>query len=459
MDLWPHQRDILGAAAARSRIALLLEMRLGKTRTAIAWSVVRTAGAGIARILVVGPTSALFAWESELWAVGEEHVYRLYTGSAGDRRRELSRLWSAEAGRHWALWNKEGWLANPETGDYPWSVVIIDESTFLKNPKAHVTKYFHQHFKYTAQRAILTGMPAPETLLDLWGQFAWLNRGRWMNTANFWEWRSRHFTDVGFPHPAWQPQGRSLALITAAVADQSFTLKREQVTELGLDQQKIYHVEHLELPAPLRKDYTALEASWMLNGEQAIWAVQVWSALRAMANGIVDGRLAWPGKIRRLTELLETGSLCSPLVVFSTRLLLVEEAAKALRTVQGGVAILTGATPPGERAKAILAYRAGRLGAICTQVQIASFGLDLSTAAAAVFLDCPPSLLVRLQAEDRIIGPQAQGPRGIVDLVTADSADADLHGLVAVKRWKTVLWRDALARATERRKDNVEAYA
>jgi len=56
----------------------------------------------------------------------------------------------------WTLANKEAWLSiGSQVAEKPWDAVVADESHFLKNPRAKVTKYFLKSFGMVPHRWVL----------------------------------------------------------------------------------------------------------------------------------------------------------------------------------------------------------------------------------------------------------------------------------------------------------------
>jgi SWI/SNF-related matrix-associated actin-dependent regulator 1 of chromatin subfamily A len=58
-----------------------------------------------------------------------------------------------------------------------YEVIIVDESTAIKNPKAKITKAIMEVSHNSKYRRILSGTPSPQGPHDLWSQFYFLDRG------------------------------------------------------------------------------------------------------------------------------------------------------------------------------------------------------------------------------------------------------------------------------------------
>src|SRR5690606_17681710 len=59
----------------------------------------------------------------------------------------------------------------------PWDVVILDESTKVRKPKAKVTQIALQYLSQASHRAVLTGLPNPEGPEDFVTQMMFLCGG------------------------------------------------------------------------------------------------------------------------------------------------------------------------------------------------------------------------------------------------------------------------------------------
>ncbi|MFH1394652.1 MAG: SNF2-related protein, partial [Candidatus Omnitrophota bacterium] len=89
-ELFGHQKRVLEWTSSRSKIALFLQMRLGKTLVAIRW--VQLAETPI-KALVIAPLSVLHVWESELHKENVEIAHiRTMTGTPPQRAKVLKSL-------------------------------------------------------------------------------------------------------------------------------------------------------------------------------------------------------------------------------------------------------------------------------------------------------------------------------------------------------------------------------
>jgi hypothetical protein len=320
---------------------------------------------------------------------------------------------------------------------YFWDAVVLDESTFIKNPKAQVTRFFLKNFRDVPHRWALTGLPAPEGPLDLWCQLAWLH-GRAFDCGNYWSFRSRRFEPdcMGFD---WDPKPGTSEMIEAELARRAFCLRRQ---DAGMTTPKVYERREVVLPPKMREAYEKAEKLFVLEYEgrevgRTVWATQRWHWLRQLCSGYVDRRLCWSGKIDELASLL-TGELAREQVVvwfaYNGEL---RACLEALRKKRVRAEVMLGEVKPERRRELERHFRRGWFRALLIQEAVAETGLDLSTADTAIYFSNHPGLEKRAQSEDRLIHPLKKSPCLYIDLVVKDSVEEVVSEKLAVKKWRS----------------------
>jgi SNF2 family DNA or RNA helicase len=218
-------------------------MGLGKTvSTLTALSDLRES-LDVYKTLVVAPKRvARKTWSDEIleWA----HLNHLTVSIAvGTEKQRLAAL-DAEADIH--LINRENceWLFNQfvkGTGKkqklirpWPWDTVVLDESQSFKSQSSKRWKAMRRLRKFYDRCIQLTGTPAPNGYLDLWAQFALLDRGqrlglterafknRWMNAPSRYD-----------PSNKWEMKGDwARQQIQELVADITISMDAEDYLDL-----------------------------------------------------------------------------------------------------------------------------------------------------------------------------------------------------------------------------------
>jgi hypothetical protein len=322
----------------------------------------------------------------------------------------------------------------PMEGEPPqWDVVVADESTFIKNPQAKVTRFFLNHVGRDAHRCILSGMPCPESLLELWCQLAWLD-GEAFGCRSYWSFRARYFQ----PDDDWKPRPEATVLVDRVLGMRTMRLTRKDV---GLDRHQVRERREVALPPALRKVYRRAERDFELETRtgvvSTIFATARWQWLRQMCGGFVDGELVWDGKIKELVYLLRGELSTEPVVVWFAYNTEIDAAQEALKKIGVTCRIMNGNVPQFQRHTDRDDFEAGRFRVFLIQQAVDTRGIDLSAASVAVYYSSHASGEMRTQSEDRILDVGKEGPLLYLDLVVPNTVDEDVAVLLEGKTWRS----------------------
>lgn len=430
----PHQRKALRWGRSKRSVALWMEMRLGKTLVSKWWADRRPQAN---RILVVAPLSALPSWREQLLEDGVplEAVATL-TGTAAQRLRAFERGDAANA--TWWLINYRGLTASggkTRTGksravpsayaQLPWDVVILDESTRIKSPKAQVTRVVLEWLARAPYKACLSGMPAPESPEDYVCQMLFLH-GEFMGCANYWDWRQRWMRPVG---PSWTLTGQAVSELRRAVREASFSMRRK---EAGMGSKLVRQTRHVELPAKVRRELQRAQEDLEVSVDDGRGTALTTNALTALTwcsqltGGRFprDARLHHDAKFRELTDLAKGDLRGEPLVVAATFTSEIHAATEALEKIGRRVVVVTGKSRK-DNAERVERFRRGKANAIVAQPKCLQMGVDLSMASATIHLSRWWGYEVNAQFDARTDHPSRKDPRLVVDIVARDSIDED----------------------------------
>jgi SNF2 family DNA or RNA helicase len=411
----PHQVQAFEYAMARTRIALFMEMRLGKTPVAIRWAVQR----GFRRVLIVAPLGPLTDWMRELHIEGipPSSITDLYPLS------KPARLEAAYGGSGFYLINYEALRITPALCDMDWDCVIADESTKIRNPKAQITKTFLKEFAAVPARALLSGLPNPEGPSDYFSQMQWLT-GHFMNFGNYWAWRNTFFHQDERIAWQWHPNRGTLAAVKESVHNAAFVMTRQRA---GMGETKIRSTRYVDMNAKQVAAMKQLKKNFQYEYIETNFATvrDVW--LARLAGGFSPDRenpeLLSDAKYNELYNLL-TGELKNEQVVvwfrFNEELIYVTTQLnkKGIRATS-----FTGASDRAERERARTGFQEGRYQVICGQVQVGKYSMNLSAADTAIYYSNSYEFEARTQSEDRIVHMTKQKPLLYIDLVTRGSID------------------------------------
>lgn len=413
-SLFPHQQQALAYAQRRRSIALFMEMRLGKSAVAIRWMCEQTLPQP-RRVLVVGPVSVLPGWIDELQLEGVDASRICWL--TGPVRERLHRVRTDQSLGYptWYLLNYEALArAAREFGEIRWDGIILDESTRIRNPKAQTTKLLRKHFGSVPYKAVLSGLPAPESAMDYFSQLAFLH-GEFMGAQNFWEWRQRYFYES---HWEWLPKKGATQKIQEALRQHAFALTRK---EAGLGGRKIYESRYVEMTPPQRRAYHEVRKDFAFKDLLTKWATTRMVWLARIAGGFspeTPSERITDAKIDELVTVL-TGELQQESVVvwfrFNAELAAVFH---RLRRERVSVTAILGATPPPIRHLRRKAFQAGRVRVLLVQLKCGQYGLDCSRASTAIYFSNSYALEERLQSEARIEHATKHDALLYLDLVT-----------------------------------------
>ena len=177
------------------------------------------------------------------------------------------------------------WLVERERDDWPFDMVVIDESSRYSNPDAVKVRALSVVLGKIDRLVQLTGSPHATSLLQVWAQVYLLDRGERLGATFSW-FRERYFKNPRSWEYAWTPRRDAKELIYDALADICFVAEPKRTTA-----KPVVRDVTLELPPKLQKEYKSfLRHKCMLWGNQIFDAKNA-SGLRTklmqFANGLV----------------------------------------------------------------------------------------------------------------------------------------------------------------------------
>ena len=449
-EFLPHQRTAYRYARRRDQIALFMEMRLGKSMVAVRWikqKVVRHTPQ--ARILVMCPTSAFEGWMRELHAehVPADHVHWLQ-GTTAERYNQAQ-----VGGPGWYLINYEAVLRlGVRFAILEWDAVIVDESSKIRNPRAGITKLLNKAYTGITYRAVLTGLPNPESPMDYFEQMRFLY-GTFLGFRSFWHFRYALFSQVGYD---WTPKSGVRDRIKNAVHEQAHVLTAKQAK---IGNRYIYEARYVDPTAEIRKYMSQVKKDFRFEAMETKWATtrEIW--LARLAGGFSPDqehpRMISDAKIKELWSLM-TGELKGQQLViwfrFNEEVL---EVAKFLASRGIDTGVMMGSTTQQVRLELQQWFRAGRIQVLLMQIHTGKggMGLDLSPASTAIYYSNAYEYEVRAQSEKRIEHPTKIASAGllIIDVLTRGTIDEDAYAVIREKKREATsfsreLWSRVLAR-------------
>lgn len=252
-NLHDYQRRTVDSIKTRRRCGLALEMGLGKTVSTLTATADLLDGCMIDRVLVIAPlrvANSVWSQEARDWA----HLRRLKvvvcTGS------ERQRLTALQKTADVYIINRENvpWLVEHYKTKWPFDAVIIDESSSFKSQAAQRWKALRRVLPMTDYMVLLTGTPAPNSLLDLWAQQYLIDQGAALGKT-FTAYKQRFF-DADFMGYKFSPKAGAAEKIHALLADSWISMAASDYLELP---ERIDLVEPVYLPPAVLKAYLDFE--------------------------------------------------------------------------------------------------------------------------------------------------------------------------------------------------------
>lgn len=415
----PHQTNVFRLAKRRSKLALFLDMRLGKTLLAIRWAASRPRSK---RVLILCPLSVVPVWEAELRSEG--HVPCTAVGPSSKKEAAIAEGWDRDATFY--VTNPEAIVNSGKQGRdiasivarLPWDTVIIDESTCIKSPRAKITKVALKWLAGARYRCILSGLPDPEGAEDLVCQLFFVLGGQLMGCRNYWDWRRKH---MQVSYSGWCIKPKAEAELRRIAKDVGIIMTRQEVKLGG---SKVYETRHVTLPAKVYSALRTLERNFQVGTDLTNNALEQRTWMTQLTGGIwKEHGLDHNAKVNEVVRLARGELSNQPLLVWCRYNDEVAKVANALKKFRRVYAI-TGDISSDERVSLAQKVKTGKH-ALVVQTKCLDRGVDLSHFDTAIYYSNYWSLDIRGQSEDRLISVSKTWPSLIIDIVAKDTVDED----------------------------------
>jgi len=420
----------LGQAAA----GFFLDPGLGKTSIMYAIFKVLKVQGMVNRMLVVAPLRpALSVWpgEQEKWDDFQGLVVKVL------HRVGKAHLLDPLADVH--VINPEGlpWLLATlkKTKIFPWEMLVVDESTRFKHTNTQRFKNLKEILPKFQRRYILTGSPAPNGLLDLFGQIYILDGGAALGRV-ITHYRMNYFDNPDKLGWQWVPRKGAPEVIYEKLRPLVLRMEAKDYLELP---ELINNTVEVTLPARAKKVYDQMESTLLAavddNLVVAANAAAATSKCRQIANGGIyhgDGK-EWTDihdqKIGTVAEIVEElqGKPCLVAYEFDHDL-------ARLRTVFPEAPHIGGGVSANRFREIERSWNAGEIPVLLAQPQSVAHGLNLQGTGATIIWH---SLTWNLEDYDQFIRRvwrQGQKERVVVHhIVAKDTVDEAIMKLLLKK--------------------------
>lgn len=235
MQYKPHnyQEYAISRIVSDDAVGLFLRPGLGKTSvTLTAINELKYNRWSIYKVLVVAPkTVAEGTWSKE--ASKWEHLQHLRVSVVlGTKTQRLNAL-GTPADVY--VINRENvpWLVEHYKQDWPFDMVVLDESTSFKNPQSKRFKALKLVRRFIKKMVLLTGTPSSKGLEDLWSQIYLLDEGKRLGRT-ITAYRQMYFDADGHGgyFTTYTPKQGAEEAILQAISDICISMSAEDYLEL-----------------------------------------------------------------------------------------------------------------------------------------------------------------------------------------------------------------------------------
>lgn len=427
----PYQAFTTNYIETHPQAAIILGMGMGKTIiTLTAINNLIYDRFTVRKVLIIAPLRvARDTWPQEInkW----DHLANLRTAvMVGDKHTRDQAL-STDADIY--ITNRENlpWLVDHVGHDWPFDMVVIDELSSFKSHQAKRFKALRKMRPHINRLIGLTGTPAPNSLMDLWAQFALIDGGDRLGKF-ITRYRNQYFLPDkrnGAQIYTYKPRPGAEQEIYDAISDITVSMR----TTDYLDLPAVTYTNHpVTLTAPERAAYDRLKKDMVIQlGDDTIDAANAAALsgkLQQLASGAIyiddehNTATVHARKLDALEDLIEQANGATVLVAYwfkheASRILDRFPQARALATSQDFADWNRGKIPVG------LIHPAS-----------AGHGLNLQTGGhILVWMTTPWSLELYEQTNARLHRQGQTEPVSVIHLVATDTIDTRVGAALSGK--------------------------
>lgn len=329
MEFKPHayQEYAIQQIIEKPAAGLFLDMGMGKTvSTLTAVADLLHNSFEVSKVLVIAPLRvAEDTWsrETEKW---DHTKYLKVSKILGSRDKRIQAL-NTNADLY--VINRENveWLVDYFKKDWPFDMVVIDELSSFKSPKARRFRALRKVLPLIKRVVGLTGTPAPNSLIDLWPQLYLLDQGERLGKTIS-GYRDRYFKP-GKRDPSrhivysWDLKPEAEKAIHEKISDICISMQAKDWLDLP---KRIDNIVKVKMDTKTRAKYEQLEKDLLLPFAEgdvvADTAAVLSNKLLQLANGAVydenkEVQVLHDEKLNALEDIIEAAN-GKPVLVFYT---------------------------------------------------------------------------------------------------------------------------------------------
>jgi SNF2 family DNA or RNA helicase len=458
LPLMPHQAKGASEIIGRGRYFVTFDMGTGKTATVVAAAQELFKARKVDLVIIVSPLSVFGSWErqiSQFCAV--PYRFLKLAGSRVDRLDAMDGVRVIRSTLPWkrlvfAVVNYEALrLYADDIIKLKPGFVAFDESTYIKNKAAQMTKAAVKISRAAKYATALTGTPISNNVGDLFGQLHAVSDA--FVGDSYWNFVGQFAAFGGFKNKEivgtrnldaleWILKRCSMRVRKDEVIDLPALTQETRSISLSGDQGEAYKKAEGDF-------YFAVEAvkKSMHEGDRELVTVLIRNAMgrllrcQQIAGGHckseVGDTIYWPEnpKAKEVVEIAEQSG-DQRIVIFSRFIESLEQGRKAVEKAGFPCEVYHGGVKQVDRARIENEFLKEKTGlkAVFVQVKTGGFGIDFSKASIAVFYDNWFSWAVRDQAQSRLHRLGQKRNVLCIDLIGTDTVDEKILETVLSKK-------------------------
>ena len=419
-----HQRQSLMEGAKPYNFAYFMEMGTGKTKVAIDNAAYLFQDQRINFVFVIAPNSVYQNWKKEIdmhcpeetniyiWKVSKDKTFKM------DPNKLTFVLMNVEALSH-ASGKK--WLESKLQKHGMRSMIILDESTSIKNLKASRTKAIIKLGQLARFKRILTGSPITKSPLDLFSQCAFLDK-KLLGYENFTVFKSKYAVMYSIERGGYNIQIPkyyiNLEELEFKLKNFSYRVRKKDCLDLP---EKMYIQRYVDMPEEQRQAYDRLKitAIMVMKDEEVSYNNKLTELLKLqqVTNGFVktnEGNIVDFKSNAKLKELMsiieETEDKC---IIWANYVHNIQTIKNKLAETYGANSVVSiyGADSVEDRNQAVEKFQNNQeCRFLIGNPTVGGYGLTLTAAKYVIYFSNSYNLEVRQQSEDRAhrIGQKSQ---------------------------------------------------
>ena len=441
---YAHQLTALEKSWNRETYAYFMEMGTGKTKVLIDNVAMLYDKGKVNGALIIAPKGVVGTWyNQEIPTHLPKHIENVcvlwQSNITKEQSRKLGTLFKTGEELHFLIMNVEA-LSTTKGTDFARkflsshnTLMAIDESTTIKNPKAKRTKNINKLSELAKYRRIMTGSPVTRNPLDLYSQCQFLSP--WLlDFQSYYAFRTRYAI-----MKTANISGRQIQLVAGfqRLAELSEKLKPFSYRVLKADcldlPDKIYMKRQIKLSPDQNKLYEQMrkEALATLNGKRVTTVNALTQLMRlhqiTCGHFTSDDGTTQPIKNNRIDELMDVlEEIEGKAIIWAHYQYDINTIIKEVEKVHGPGSIVDyyGLTPQDERQENIKKFQNDdKCRFIVGTPQTVGYGITLTAANTVIYYSNGYDLEKRLQSEDRAHRIGQQKSVTYVDILADETVD------------------------------------